>query len=103
MLSDGSQVGHVFSVLPLVGCKPAYCSAMNRKWSMFFLTVVVCLPDKLWFSQVGYVCIASGGLLTSQLRTAGKEHVCIVSGGLLTSQLRTAGKEHVRIASEGVA
>ncbi len=63
MLSDDSQVGHVIPVLPLVGCKPNRCSAMVRKWAMFVLTVVVCLPDKLWFSQVGYVCIASGGLL----------------------------------------
>ncbi len=55
---------------------------MVRKWAMFVLTVVVCLPDKLWFSQVGYVCIASGGLLTYQLRTAGKEHVRIVSEGI---------------------
>ncbi len=49
---------------------------------MFVLTVVVCLPEKQSFSQVGYVCIASGGLLTSQLRTAGKEHVRIVSEGV---------------------
>jgi hypothetical protein len=52
LLSDGSQVGHVFLVLPLVGCKPAHCSAMVRKWAMFVLTLVVFLPDKLWFSQV---------------------------------------------------
>jgi hypothetical protein len=82
MLSDGSQVGHVFSVLPLVGCKPSHGSAFVGKWAMFVLTVVVCLPEKQSFSQVGYVCIASGGLLTSQLRTAGKEHVRIVSEGV---------------------
>jgi hypothetical protein len=77
------------------------------------LPVMGCLPAQLWLTlycqwwvayllSYGTHCIASGGLLTSELRTAGKEHVCIASGGLLTYQLRTAGKEHVCIASDGM-
>jgi hypothetical protein len=82
MLSDGSQVGHVCSVLPLVGCKPAQLwfasgPCLSLQWWFAYLTSYGFLRWAM------FVLPVVGCLLTAQLRTAGKEHVCIVSGGLL--------------------